>query len=286
MGGRAVSKIVLILLLVSTNAFAFPEAPFNALKKDINLNFSQKSLVTFDFEGIVKLSNCSGSLIRFNGQPDTSNAYVLTNGHCLGRPFLKPGQARINVPSDRKMKIADSKMNFIDVTAKRLVYGTMTGTDVAIYELYESYEDISQFGIEPFELDTQRPFVGMDIEVISGYWERGYSCHIDAFVFELRESDWTFKDSIRYSKTGCKVIGGTSGSPVIQKNTRTVVGVNNTGNDDGRQCSMNNPCEVDENGRIRVFHKRGYGQQTYQFYSCLTPDFQIDVNLPACELTK
>lgn len=274
--------IVLFILVLSTSAMAFPEAPFNALEvKQQSKNFNG-----YDFEGIVKLSNCSGSLIRFSGQPDTSNAYVLTNGHCLGRPFLKPGEARINIPSNRMMKVADSDMNFYEVMAKQLVYGTMTGTDAAIYELRETYADIAKFGIEALELDTNRPIVGMDIEIISGYWERGYSCYIDAFVFELRESDWTFKDSIRYSQIGCNVIGGTSGSPIIEKGSRTVVAINNTGNESGRRCTMNNPCEVNEDGEISVYKNRGYGQQTYNFYTCLTPDFRIDTSLSGCELTK
>lgn len=274
--------ITFFILVLSTSAMAFPEAPFNALE----VNHQNKNYNGYDFEGIVKLSNCSGSLIRFSGQPETSRAYVLTNGHCIGRPFLKPGEARINIPARIKMKVADSNMNFFDVTAKKLVYATMTGTDAAIYELYETYEDIAQFGIRALELDSKRPFVGMDIEVVSGYWERGYSCYIDAFVFELRESDWTFEDSIRYSKTGCEVIGGTSGSPIIEKDSRTVVAINNTGNENGRRCTMSNPCEVDEDGNISVYKNRGYGQQTYQFYSCLTLDFRIDLNLPSCELNK
>ena len=33
--------------------------------------------------GIVKLSNCSGSIVQFEGQSTSSQAYVLTNGHCI-----------------------------------------------------------------------------------------------------------------------------------------------------------------------------------------------------------
>jgi V8-like Glu-specific endopeptidase len=273
-----------LLTLASINAFAFPEAPFNAL--DIEIEHNEKSALQYDFEGIVKLSNCSGSLIRFAGQPTSSNAYVLTNGHCLGRPFLKPGEAVKNKKVRRRMKIADKNMKFRNVTAKLLVYGTMTGTDSAIYELNETYDQIAKMGIEPFDFDSTRPAIGVDIEIVSGYWERGYSCYIDGFVFNLREAGWDFFDSVRYSDKGCEVIGGTSGSPIIQKGTRVVVAINNTGNMNGRECTMNNPCEVDQDGNITVLKDRGYGQQTYNFYTCLTPDFRIDTSLPGCELTK
>jgi hypothetical protein len=82
------------------------------------------------------------------------------------------------------------------------------------------------------------------------------------------------------------VIGGTSGSPIIARGTRTVIGINNTGNEDGLRCEENNPCEIDEKGN--VFYQRGqnYGQQTYWIYSCLTPNFDIDLNKPGCLLAK
>lgn len=281
-------KLLIAIMLLSSqvSAFAFPKAPFNALETNLK-NVDPMMALEYDFEGIIKLSNCSGSIIRFAGQPDTANAYVLTNGHCLGRPFLKPGEAVVNKKVKRNMKVANKKGQFNMVTAKLLVYGTMTGTDAAIYELKETYAEIKRnFNIEPFEFDTARPIVGLKIDIVSGYWERGYRCHIDGFVHELREAGWQFFDSIRYSNKGCNTIGGTSGSPIIQNGTRVVVGINNTGNESGKQCEMNNPCEVDSNGNITVIKKASYGQQTYNFYNCLTVDFRIDTTLPTCDLTQ
>jgi V8-like Glu-specific endopeptidase len=125
----------------------------------------------------------------------------------------------------------------------------------------------------------------MPIEIISGYWDRGYSCNIDNFVFQIKEDAWTWVDSIRYT-AGCDTIGGTSGSPIILTGTKRVIGVNNTSNESGARCTMNNPCEVSPNGQ--VFHQKGvrYGQQTYNVYTCLTPDFRIDINRPGCDLPK
>ena len=270
-----------LFAIASTAAFALPNAPFNALKMDLN-----QAPDNYDYEGIIKLSNCSGSLIKFAGQPSSSNAYVLTNGHCLGRPFLKPGEAVVNKPTSRSMKVANSAGKYFRVQARELVYGTMTGTDSAIYELVETYDDIAKLGIEPLDFDASRPYAGMPIEVISGYWERGYSCSIDGFVYKLEEAGWTWNDSIRYSEPGCDTIGGTSGSPIIEKGTRVVVGINNTSNESGKRCEMNNPCEVSSNGDVEVKAGYSYGQQTYNFYSCLTADFRIDTTMPGCELVK
>ena len=162
----------------------------------------------------------------------------------------------------------------------------MTDTDSALYRLKETYNDLKKLGIEAFELSENRPQVGDNIEIISGYWERGYSCQIDDFIFRLKEASWTFVDSIRYTNTGCKTIGGTSGSPIIDSDTRLVVGVNNTANESGRRCSMNNPCEVDENNSVTVRRGATYGQQTYLIYSCLNSQNEFDLQLPGCELPK
>ena len=279
--------LLLALSLFSMSAMAI-ELPttsnfiFNKINKNSEDNVSQ-----YDFEGIVKLSNCSGAIIRFEGQPDTANAYVLTNGHCIQKPggYLNPGEVWTNVDLKRTMKVFNKDMKLFPIKSTKIVYATMTNTDAAIYELKETYADINAMGIESFTLDSNRPAVGVPMDIVSGYWDRGYRCEVDGFVHQLLEGDWTFTDSIRYSDKGCDTIGGTSGSPIIQTGTRYVIGVNNTGNKEGGRCTLNNPCENDVNGDITVL-KRSYGQQTYNFYSCLTVDFKIDTTLNGCTLPK
>jgi hypothetical protein len=95
------------------------------------------------------------------------------------------------------------------------------------------------------------------------------------------------QQSIKYTEPGCLVIGGTSGSPIIETGTRTVIGVNNTGNEDGLSCRMNNPCEVDKQGNISYQKGWSYGQQTYWVYSCRNSTTgELDLNLPGCKLAQ
>lgn len=240
----------------------------------------------YDFEGIVKLSNCSGSLIAFNGQPLASKAIVMTNGHCLGGGFLKPGEVRVNRPLSRSMKVYDKNFKLHNITATKLLYATMTNTDVAFYELNETYNEIlSRTNVRPLLLDSVRPLEGVSIDIVSGYWDRGYSCEIDGFVFKIREGDWTFTDSIRYT-AGCDTIGGTSGSPIIERGERKVVAINNTSNESGARCTLNNPCEVDQTGTVTVRRGVRYGQQTYNTYTCLTPAYTIDLSRSGCTLPR
>lgn len=279
--------ISLILSISSLNAFALPLGKFNAL--DASLQSSERDYKNdYNFEGIIKLSNCSGSLIAFNGQPLTSKAIVMTNGHCVQKPggFLNPGEVWVNRPVQRTMRIFDKNMSLFSVQASKILYATMTNTDVAFYELTESYNQIyKKTGISPLILDSVRPLPGQPIEIISGYWDRGYSCDIDDFVFAIKEGSWTFTDSIRYT-SGCDTIGGTSGSPIIARGERRVVAINNTSNESGDRCTINNPCELNEAGKISVRKGARYGQQTYQTYGCLTPDFSFELNRSGCELPK
>lgn len=282
------AAVLVLSLLLSLNVLALKpggdsSSLLGPLKANVEPPVSEQS---YDFEGIVKLSNCSGSLVRFKGQPLNTKGIVLTNGHCVSRRFIKPGQIILNKRDRRRMRVADTNMRFTRIRAEKILYGTMTGTDAALFRIQQTYEELERKGISALELSDVRPYVDTEIEVISGYWERGYSCQIEKFIHEMREADWVFEDSLRYSRPGCETIGGTSGSPIIDKDKRTVIGVNNTGNESGRECTMNNPCEVDANGNVNVIKGASYGQQTYWFYDCVTPDYEIDPNLPGCKLTK
>lgn len=271
------------IAFISTTAFAF-DFPIN--KKLTEAQLPPNFTVQYDFEGIVALSNCSGSLIQFEGANDANQGLILTNGHCVETGFTSPGQFKYKQPSTRLftlLKIDSS--NAGRVSATELIYSTMTGTDIAVYKLRETYAEIkAKFGIRPMILSSQHPTVGTSMEVISGYWRRGYSCAVEAFIPLLKEAGWTMTDSIRYSRPGCETIGGTSGSPILQAGTKTVIGINNTGNEDGQRCTMNNPCEVDKDGNISFVKGYSYGQQTYQIYSCVTTTNEIDLSVPGCQL--
>lgn len=170
--------------------------------------------------------------------------------------------------------------------ASKIAYGTMTDTDVSLYQLTRTYAQIeSSYGIKALELDTARPTQGKAITVASGYWKRTYSCAVDGFAYRLKEGAWTWKDSVRYT-SACQTIGGTSGSPVIDNATGKVVAVNNTGNEDGQQCTDNNPCEVSENGTVTVRKGINYAQQTYNMVPCIGTGNQIDLNRAGCALPK
>jgi V8-like Glu-specific endopeptidase len=240
-----------------------------------------------NFAGTVALSNCSGSVVKLTTSAPDDPALVLSNGHCLEEGFPSAGEVITNEPSSRSFTLLDATANGIGTLhATKIVYATMTGTDVSLYQLDQTYAEIqSQYGIDALTLSDQHPTAGTAMTVVSGYWQQTYSCSIDGFVHELHEGDWVFTDSIRYTPE-CETIGGTSGSPIEDTATGTVIGINNTGNEDGGQCTINNPCEVDEAGNVTVHQGTNYGQQIYLFYGCLTAGSEIDLNQAGCQLAK
>lgn len=240
-----------------------------------------------DFTAIVALSNCSGSLVKLLNSKPEDQALILTNGHCYEGGFIDPGEVLVNRNSQRSFRLLsrDGQRNIGTLTASKLLYATMTDTDMALYQLQETYAEISeQYGVEALALSDQRPAAGTPIEVLSGYWRRSYSCAIDTFIFQLREAGWIFQDSIRYTQPGCSTVGGTSGSPIINAENRQVIGVNNTGNESGAECTLNNPCEVDAAGKIVAIKGAAYGQQTYKVYTCINAEQEFDFSLRECEL--
>ncbi|GAA1534034.1 serine protease [Actinomadura kijaniata] len=225
-----------------------------------------------DFTGIVALSNCSGSIVRGPLSRDTDAALVMTNGHCLETGMPKAGEVIVDRPSGRTFDLLDraGKNVLGKLRATRIEYATMTDTDVTVYRLNTTYRAIRQrYGVSALKLSLARPHAGTRIAIPSGYWRRTWTCKIDGFAYRMKEAGWTWKDSIRYTPE-CDIIGGTSGSPIVDTRSKRVIGVNNTGNTDGERCTLNNPCEVDRNGRVTVRRGIGYGQQTYLLARCLT----------------
>ncbi|MFD8230455.1 serine protease [Streptomyces sp. NPDC059696] len=240
-----------------------------------------------NFAGTVALSNCSGSVVRMPDSEADDPALVMTNGHCLESGFPGPGQVLVDKASSRTFGLLNASGSRVaTLRAAKLAYGTMTDTDVALYQLTTTYAQIkSSYNINALTLNDTHPVAGTAISIPSGYWKRIYSCSVDGFAYRLKEGDWTWKDSVRYT-SACNTIGGTSGSPVVDQATNKVVAINNTGNEDGERCTVNNPCEVDANGTVTVRKGINYAQETYGIPACFGIDNKLDLSASGCTLPK
>ncbi|WP_051838680.1 putative Ig domain-containing protein, partial [Streptomyces sp. NRRL WC-3742] len=239
-----------------------------------------------DLTSTIALSNCSASLVRYPTSVDGDRALMLTNGHCL--PTMPPaGQVIQNQSASRSGTLLDGAGNSLGtVQADRVLYATMTGTDVALYQLTDTYGSIgSKYGATALTINDSHPVDGAAMYIPSSYWKQTWNCSVNGFVPTLREDQWTWHDSLRYS-SGCNTTHGTSGSPIVDSASGRIVGINNTGNDDGAMCTLNNPCEVAADGTTTVSKGQSYGEETYWFTTCLGTNRTIDLNVAGCLLTK
>jgi len=242
--------------------------------------------VAADLTATIRLSNCSASLVRYPTSLSTDRAMMLTNGHCFEGGFLAAGQVITDRASTRRgTLLSSSGSSLLSLTADRVLYATMTGTDVLLYRLTRTYASIqSATGVTARTIRSSHPAAG-DTFVPSGYFARVFDCDVLTFVPTLREDRWTWHDSIRFAD-GCGTIPGTSGSPIISVATGELVGINNTSNENGQSCTLDNPCEVAGDGSVTVVQGRRYGQETYWFTTCLTASRTIDLSLTGCLLTR
>ncbi len=279
---RNILFLSFVFSLIGSKTIAFPMP----IAGSQYLSQHQVANANYHFDGIVAFSNCSGSLIQIEGSVATDNAIVLTNGHCYEEGMPRPGEFVSHKASRRNIALLDDRSNKMGTLhATEVIYATMTSTDIALYRVKETYQEIERtWGAHPLNLSSKHPAAGTSIDIVSGYWQRGYSCKIDGFANQLSEDGWMMRDSIRYSQPGCEIIGGTSGSPVIEAGTHNVIGINNTINESGHKCSRNNPCEIDKDGNVTYEKGLGYGQQTYWIYSCINTKHEFDLTTPGCVL--
>ncbi len=234
--------------------------------------------------GSVNLGNCVGSVVRTSTARPDDPALLLTNGHCVEGKPPAPGSALVDRPADRDVRIADDEgYPKATATAVRLVYATMTGTDIALYRLDKTYAELEHAGARIFRLTDEPPNVGDQVDVLTTSTRK--SCEIEAVVPHVREDGYQLDHSLRYAAAeSCLPMKGDSGSPVLSG--ETVVAIHSSTNISGEKCTTDNPCEVAEDGTVTAEKGRSYAQQVGGIPPCLTKDSRIDLHRPGCALTR
>jgi hypothetical protein len=237
-------------------------------------------------EGVVDLGMCVGAVVRTPTARPGDPALLLTNGHCVEGDRPAPGSALVNRPSDRKVGIADAEgYDRATAHANRLVYATMTGTDIALYRLDKTYAQLAADGAKVFRLTTTPIHAGDRVKMMTTVRPR--NCTVDAVLAHLLEGGYRLDHSVRYAiSTECDIFPGMSGSPLLAPDGNTVVGIHNTTNRDGQRCTDDNPCEVDRHGTVTVAKGRSYGQRVDLIPACLTTGSKLDLSRPGCTLPK
>ncbi len=239
------------------------------------------------FAGTARLPGCSGSVVRWASALDEDPAVVLTNGHCVRLPFLGARDVLVDERQFKRIELLDGRGEVaMTVRGTRLRYASMYRTDLAIYELRETYADLAAGGVTPLVLATSGPSRGDRIRIPSGYWVEQRTCATTGTAYRLHEREWDWWRSIRLpARDGCRIRGGFSGSPIIDRVTGEVVGVANTGYVGGRRC-IDSACEENRRGKVRMVRHMNYGQQTWWLHTCIGADRRFDLATPGCKLAE
>ena len=239
------------------------------------------------FAGTARLPGCSGAVVRWASALGSDPAVVITNGHCVRRPFLGAREVLVDQRRWTRIELLDGLGSVArTVRGVRLQYASMYRTDLAVLSLRETYADLSGSGIVPLSLAARGPSRGELVRIPSGYWTEQRACATRGTAYRLHERSWDWWRSIRLpARDGCAIRGGYSGSPIVSRDTGLVVGIANTGWIGGRGC-IDSACEEDRRGRVRTVRHMNYGQQTSWLLGCLEADRSLDLDVPGCRLAR
>lgn len=120
-------------------------------------------------------ARCSGVLVRLPEDTPSDPALVLTNGHCIaeqrneeGPEYLEPNEIMVDEELSRGLIIslalpASTETNnsneyvFIESRATQVIFASMTQTDISLFELDTSFEDIHRkYGVQLRTVSNER----------------------------------------------------------------------------------------------------------------------------------
>jgi V8-like Glu-specific endopeptidase len=237
--------------------------------------------------GEVAVNGCMGSVVRMPDARAKDPALLLTNGHCVQGDRPAVGAALVDQPANFPIAIADHDgYDQTTADATRLVYATMTGTDVALYRLDKTYAQLAAAQAKVFTVGTKPLSANTKISVLTGAYRE--PCTVQAVVPRLREGGYQQDNALRTTDTEDCVLGpGMSGSAMVARDGNTIVGVHNTSNQGtGAACSDGNPCEVAADGTVTSVPDSAYGQQIDLIPGCFGAGSVLDLDRHGCALTK
>lgn len=175
-------------------------------------------------------SSCTATLLDTRS-PDSqpqAPAYVLTNGHCINK------QNGL-ILTDEKIQGTIQFNFFTDSVArsyplKRVSWSSTQGVDLAIVELQQTLKSLMDESIQPLQLASQMPEEGRDVLWVGAplYKDTGHlrmaACTHQSSG-EILEQPWVWRHTF---SNQCKDIGtGASGSPIVTRDSKQIVGVLN-----------------------------------------------------------
>lgn len=235
-------------------------------------------------------AHCTASLIDTRDQDHGTSgpAYLLTSAHCTSLHALN---VLANEPSDGYIDFNyfhDTLDTRQRVPVKQVSWARQRGLDMAIIELDTTLQNLLDNGIEPLLPSTAAPAIGDPLLIVgapSQYPEKGLRLSTCSHVSteDLIEQPAVFRGFYKDNCIGLKP--GSSGSPLLDRKTNTVLGVVSTTTSDSlleNRCSSDAPCEL-KNGQPHWSAHSNYSSPTRFLQSCFVQG-QFTATAPRCGL--
>jgi hypothetical protein len=101
--------------------------------------------------------------------------------------------------------------------ADQAVYATLTGADVMLLRLTETYEEIERrVGVKPLIVSEDTAFpAGLAVRMPSAFWQNDRACQVEVTVEKVKESRWIWGPllRLRVDANTCIAPRGASGAP-------------------------------------------------------------------------
>jgi hypothetical protein len=250
---------------------------------------------------VVLPMGCTGTVFIMPVMSGEQNALVLTNGHCLdvgdyewqGARHLRPNQFLFNYGIDKanhSMSVFRSRgKGGNNYAMKRIVFGTITVTDLAIIELDVTYSSLKGSGYRVYQLARHMPKMGMTLEFRSYNQNFDGICRVHGIVPSVVEGPYAWTNVVKMElNEKCRIYPGVSGTPGILKNTNEIYAVGNTEyTSEGKECDIMNPCERDvASGKLRPgLPTQTYAMPTAPLYDCYNTNISyFDFDMMGCKL--
>ncbi|WP_338805306.1 trypsin-like peptidase domain-containing protein [Xenorhabdus griffiniae] len=238
------------------------------------------------------ISHCTATLISGENTPNKDTpALILTAGHCVdsnvGTNDVIVDQLAPEFWRYTPDYFIDKKETLSPIKVNRILYSTMKYEDIAVLQLDATYGDLAKKGYHPLKLKKNlnmkhQPIVLTHIPVDNVDYNYAYlrksECNITGKSPVLYEggSPWIWTPVFSVNCDG--VAGGTSGSPVFEKDKTDVIGVLNTTVTPGMTgCGLGRPCTIENNKGIPT-EGASYFIPVDSIANALTKDSKLDLS--------
>jgi hypothetical protein len=258
-------------------------------------------LPSFAFANAKLDVGCSAALFKMDGMTLDQEALVLTAGHCTNvGSFKTPAFNGLAFPGPRQVFLDQRASGQVDIRGaggkfgryhySRVILATMTGMDVAILELDDTYAAIldNLKDAEIYELSPTAPSLGARVRVEATKKNVDFACEVEKVVPTVREDPWTWNNVLRFRFSPlCVFYAGVSGSPVLDEHHR-IVAVASAVSAPGKPCDLQAPCEIEQGAQPMVAPTgQSYATQTRDLYDCYSFSRRaFAFELPGCRLVQ